>query len=82
MMRLKAVYVAKSEYKGKTLFPFWNNIKVGHYISFSVEIKPIGEYKPIIRVKNIATGEVFNDSMTRIHNYLLKIELEELEELD
>lgn len=67
-------------YSGKSKFPFWHNIEVGHKLRVMFVIKEMtrsgsGLYAPELTVENIDTGEEMVCTLNALVSYFRKLKL-------
>jgi hypothetical protein len=81
-MILKRDIEILEEYKGKSKFEFWHNLKVGDIVTIYMNLKPTGSnrgriYAPDVYAKNDREG-VFGTSINSFQGYLSQIKYKEL----
>ena len=82
-MILKNRVFVTDTYKGKSKFPFFQNIRIGDLLEVSTKIHRIrsggnGLYATTIFLKNLRTEEVFDTTMNMAAGYLDQIKYNEI----
>lgn len=87
-LKLKTQIIVLEPYKGKSKYEFFTKIKKGDVIEIYTFIRPIGRgshsglYATQVVMKNLTQPEIddFSDSITKISNYLEKMQFTEINE--